>query len=133
MFGEPGFDEPPPGRIILVAFGQPPYAMKMVRQNDSGLDDKRPLLHDVPECLAKDLDGISRGEEFSTVFRCQSEKVETPRNVGSAIAHSRIFVSIQVVVGLRFANPTYLIWGSRGKERVYRLWNPIKTKTISGT
>ena len=52
--GKPRLDQPPPCRIVRVAFRQGPKGVQVIGQDDPGLDLERPL-------LSRDPDGIPQG------------------------------------------------------------------------
>ena len=104
MFGEPGFDEPPAGGEIGIVGRQCPNAMQMVRHDDEGVNLEGAGFAHGTKCFAQDFHRCGSGKNGTALLRDYGEEVAAAGGECASILHG-------VVVGLRYANPTYYYYG----------------------
>ncbi len=103
MFCYPGFDQSPPGRIVVISGREGPDTVEMVGQDHHCIDHKRAIGVDVAKGLAHELNGPLIAEQRSSSCGDDGEEVSATGYERSSILHG---VGLDNV-GLRCANPTY--------------------------
>ena len=87
MFGYPGFNQSPPGRIVLISGRESPDAVKVVGQHHHRVDHKWSPGIDVAKSLLNEINGRFIAEQSSSQRGDYSEKVSAARYERSPILH----------------------------------------------
>jgi len=87
MFCNPGFDQSPPGRIVIISHRKGPDTVEMVGQDDHGVDHKRAIGVDVVKGLAHQLNGLLITEQLSPSCGDDGEEVSAAGYERRSILH----------------------------------------------
>ena len=87
MFCYPGFEQSPPGRIVVISWWKGPDTVKMIGQDDHCVDHKRTVDVDVVKGLAYELNGLFIIEQLSSVCGDDGEEVRAAGYKRSSILH----------------------------------------------
>ena len=87
MFGYPGFNQSPPGRIVLISRRESPDTVEVVGQHHHRVDRKRALGIDVAKSLPHEINGLLIAEQPLSQRGDDGEKVSAARYERSSILH----------------------------------------------
>ena len=87
MFGYPGFNQFPPGRIVLISRRESPDTVEVVGQHHHRVDRKRTLGINVAKSLPHEINGHLIAEQPPSQRGDDSDKVSTARHECSSILH----------------------------------------------